>query len=367
MPAGERRAWTVRLPGRSPRARMSAENDVAESRWDTFALATKVPDPADEPAGSPRPARRSPGAASSWPPRAPGRAGALRAAGHRGPAPGSAAPAPRGSAAASRSPPPATVMDHWYSTPGQQSASRSLLLSRGGPMSRSPHEWDAKYAAAAGGPGSTLWSPGPNARSGCGARGDACRRARGQLHRRRGRRGPARRVAGSPRLKGLGRRLLPDRAGAGRAGGCLRGRRPWSTVCADVTEWEPAAPVDLVLCTYLHLPSAVTRPLLVRLGGRSAPGGRLVLLGHDLANLDGGVGGPQDADVLWHSAGRGSPPPTPVSTCSAPRGFAAPSPASPVRRWTCCRSLGAHDRNAPAWCRNCAGAVTLGGVKVTGK
>ena len=45
MPAGERRAWTVRLPGRSPRARMSAENDVAESRWDTFALATKVPDP----------------------------------------------------------------------------------------------------------------------------------------------------------------------------------------------------------------------------------------------------------------------------------------------------------------------------------
>ena len=73
------------------------------------------------------------------------------------------------------------------------------------------------------------------------------------------------------------------------------------TVCADVTEWEPAAPVDLVLCAYLHIPSAVIRPLLVRLGGWVAPRGRLVLLGHDIANLDGGVGGPQDPDVLWDS------------------------------------------------------------------
>jgi SAM-dependent methyltransferase len=167
-------------------------------------------------------------------------------------------------------------------------------------MSRNPQEWDAKYAAAAGGPGSTLWTAGPN-----------------------------------PGLAAVLEETLADEpagscidvaAGEGRHAVWLaaRGWRVWAvdfsrigleraeqaaaaagvavdTVCADVTEWEPAAPVDLVLCAYLHLPSAVIRPLLVRIGGWVAPGGRLVLLGHDLANLDGGVGGPQDPDVLWDS------------------------------------------------------------------
>ena len=45
MPAGETRAKTVCPPGRRPRARMSAENDVAVSRWVTFGGATNVPEP----------------------------------------------------------------------------------------------------------------------------------------------------------------------------------------------------------------------------------------------------------------------------------------------------------------------------------
>src|SRR6478609_5198628 len=45
MPAGETRAKTVWPPGRKPLARMSAENDVAVSRWVTFGDATNVPEP----------------------------------------------------------------------------------------------------------------------------------------------------------------------------------------------------------------------------------------------------------------------------------------------------------------------------------
>lgn len=72
-----------------------------------------------------------------------------------------------------------------------------------------------------------------------------------------------------------------------------------TTVAADVTTWSPEQPVDLVLCAYLHLRSATLRPLLTRLGDWVAPGGLLVLLGHDEANLSSGIGGPQDPDVLW--------------------------------------------------------------------
>ena len=72
-----------------------------------------------------------------------------------------------------------------------------------------------------------------------------------------------------------------------------------TTTVADVTVWSPERPVDLVLCAFLHLPSPTMRPLLTRLGGWVAPGGLLVLLGHDAANIASGVGGPQDPDVLW--------------------------------------------------------------------
>ena len=70
--------------------------------------------------------------------------------------------------------------------------------------------------------------------------------------------------------------------------------------CADLTTYVPEpAGYDLVLLAYLHLPSA-ERGLIVRHGADAvAPGGTLLVVGHDLANLKRGVGGPQDPDVLY--------------------------------------------------------------------
>ncbi len=70
--------------------------------------------------------------------------------------------------------------------------------------------------------------------------------------------------------------------------------------CADLTAYtpEPGA-YDLVLLSYLHL-GAADRPGIVRRAADAvAPGGRLLIVGHDLANLTRGVGGPQDPAVLY--------------------------------------------------------------------
>lgn len=78
-------------------------------------------------------------------------------------------------------------------------------------------------------------------------------------------------------------------------------------VAADVTTYRPGAvdgsgPVfDLVLLAYLQLPIAVLGPVLATAAAALAPGGTLLVVGHDRANLTGGVGGPQDPAVL-HTA-----------------------------------------------------------------
>jgi SAM-dependent methyltransferase len=68
---------------------------------------------------------------------------------------------------------------------------------------------------------------------------------------------------------------------------------------ADVTAWTPErAAYDVVLVAYLHLPAADLAAVLA--GARSAlrPGGRIVVVGHDRANLTGGTGGPRDPAIL---------------------------------------------------------------------
>lgn len=66
---------------------------------------------------------------------------------------------------------------------------------------------------------------------------------------------------------------------------------------ADVADWEPppGTTYDVVLIAYFHLDS----DRLDRVADWVAPGGRLVVLGHSLRNLTDGVGGPQDAGVLY--------------------------------------------------------------------
>ena len=61
---------------------------------------------------------------------------------------------------------------------------------------------------------------------------------------------------------------------------------------------EPGA-YHLVLVAYLHLPPAERAAVLAGGAVALAPGGTLLVIGHDLANLTQGVGGPQDPAVLY--------------------------------------------------------------------
>ncbi|MGC4890912.1 class I SAM-dependent methyltransferase [Micromonospora sp. DT227] len=68
---------------------------------------------------------------------------------------------------------------------------------------------------------------------------------------------------------------------------------------ADVTAYRPVpGSYDLVLISYLHLPAADFAGVLAAARSALRPGGTLVVVGHDLANLDAGTGGPQDPSVL---------------------------------------------------------------------
>jgi SAM-dependent methyltransferase len=61
---------------------------------------------------------------------------------------------------------------------------------------------------------------------------------------------------------------------------------------------EPGA-YDLVLLLYLHLPPEERRTVLERARAALAPGGTLVMLGHDLLNLTEGVCGPSDPSIHY--------------------------------------------------------------------
>ncbi|WP_439427637.1 class I SAM-dependent methyltransferase [Micromonospora sp. LA-10] len=68
---------------------------------------------------------------------------------------------------------------------------------------------------------------------------------------------------------------------------------------ADVTAYRPVPnSYDLVLISYLHLTAADFAGVLAAAKSALRPGGTLVVVGHDLANLTGGTGGPQDPAVL---------------------------------------------------------------------
>jgi len=73
-------------------------------------------------------------------------------------------------------------------------------------------------------------------------------------------------------------------------------------VTADVFDWDPgedAGSFDLILIAYLQVEAEPLSELVRRSITWLAPGGELFMIGHDLSNLDEGVGGPQVADILW--------------------------------------------------------------------
>lgn len=81
------------------------------------------------------------------------------------------------------------------------------------------------------------------------------------------------------------------------ADGALPGSVSWRVADVATDAPEPAS-ADLVLLAFLHLPpeqAAAALELSVR---AVAPGGLLLLVGHDRTNLDHGTGGPRHAEVL---------------------------------------------------------------------
>lgn len=75
-------------------------------------------------------------------------------------------------------------------------------------------------------------------------------------------------------------------------------RADW--VHVDVLAYEPAAAAfDLVAVLYLQLPREELATALRVAVQALAPGGTLVVLGHDSTNLSEGHGGPKDAAVLF--------------------------------------------------------------------
>ncbi len=73
-------------------------------------------------------------------------------------------------------------------------------------------------------------------------------------------------------------------------------------VCADVLAFRSEDEVDLALLCYLQLPAAERRVAVRRAAASLAPGGVLLVIGHDATNLQDGYGGPQDHSVLFTAA-----------------------------------------------------------------
>lgn len=71
-------------------------------------------------------------------------------------------------------------------------------------------------------------------------------------------------------------------------------------VNADVANWSPAAEAfNLVIVFYLQLPEQQRRSVHRRMATGLAPGGTMLVVGHDTQNLTDGYGGPQDPSVLF--------------------------------------------------------------------
>jgi SAM-dependent methyltransferase len=69
---------------------------------------------------------------------------------------------------------------------------------------------------------------------------------------------------------------------------------------ADAVTWiPPRGAYDLVTVMYLQLPAAERRAALGHAAAAVAPGGTLLVVGHDLLNLTEGWGGPTQAEVLF--------------------------------------------------------------------
>jgi SAM-dependent methyltransferase len=71
----------------------------------------------------------------------------------------------------------------------------------------------------------------------------------------------------------------------------------------DLFEWSPpAGSFDLVVIVYLHVPPIERCPVYAAAAAAVAPGGRLLIVGHDRLNATEGEGGPPDSVRLFTAA-----------------------------------------------------------------
>ena len=70
-------------------------------------------------------------------------------------------------------------------------------------------------------------------------------------------------------------------------------------VVGDVTSYEPDGVFDLVVVFYLHLMPSDLADAFSMATAALAPGGTFFGVGHALANLTDGYGGPAHPEVLW--------------------------------------------------------------------
>ena len=68
---------------------------------------------------------------------------------------------------------------------------------------------------------------------------------------------------------------------------------------ADATEWQPDEPVDLVVLAYLQLVPEQRRTVLEHARTWLRPGGTLLLVAHDVTNVEHGHGGPPSTEVCY--------------------------------------------------------------------
>ena len=79
--------------------------------------------------------------------------------------------------------------------------------------------------------------------------------------------------------------------------------KPVDAIVGDaVGHRPPSAAFDLILLSYLQLPEHQLRQVLSHVAPALAPGGLLLIVGHDATNLGGGWGGPQVPDLLTTAA-----------------------------------------------------------------
>jgi SAM-dependent methyltransferase len=75
-------------------------------------------------------------------------------------------------------------------------------------------------------------------------------------------------------------------------------------VVADLQDYQPARDTfDLVLMAYVQVGAVLRSKVLARAAAALAPGGTLLVVGHDLTNLTEGAGGPRYPEVLYTPEG----------------------------------------------------------------